>query len=98
MAGMKEAGRAFAAAPTARAKLFKHGGSQAVRLPKEFRFEGDEVEVRRDGDKIVLTPIKRDLSDLWAKLDALNALCDEPFPDRPEQPPFPEPIRFDDDE
>jgi antitoxin VapB len=31
-----------------RAKLFNTGGSQAVRLPAEFRFEGDEVDIRRD--------------------------------------------------
>lgn len=31
-----------------KAKLFKTGGSQAVRLPAEFRFEGDEVDIRRD--------------------------------------------------
>ena len=31
-----------------KAKLFTTGGSQAVRLPAEFRFEGDEVEIRRD--------------------------------------------------
>lgn len=30
------------------AKIFKNGRSQAVRLPKEFRFEGEEVEIRRD--------------------------------------------------
>ena len=35
-------------APVKTAKLFKNGRSQAVRLPKEFRFEGTEVEVRRD--------------------------------------------------
>ena len=32
------------------AKLFKNGASQAVRLPAEFRFEGDEVYVSRDGE------------------------------------------------
>ncbi|WEX10168.1 AbrB/MazE/SpoVT family DNA-binding domain-containing protein [Chelativorans sp. AA-79] len=40
------------------AKLFWNGRSQAVRLPAEFRFEGDEVEIRRDpatGD-VVLSP------------------------------------------
>ena len=37
------------------AKLFSHGGSQAVRLPKEFRFEGTEVHVRRVGDEVVLS-------------------------------------------
>ena len=36
------------------AKLFKHGRSQAVRLPKEFRFEGTEVRVSRIGDKVIL--------------------------------------------
>jgi antitoxin VapB len=34
--------------PVRTAKLFKNGRSQAVRLPSEFRFEGDEVEIRRD--------------------------------------------------
>jgi antitoxin VapB len=39
------------------AKLFINGGSQAVRLPKEFRFEGDEVRVRRLGQGVVLEPV-----------------------------------------
>lgn len=39
----------------AKAKLFFHGRSQAVRLPKEFRFEGTEVYVRRVGDEVVLS-------------------------------------------
>ena len=39
----------------ARAKLFMHGRSQAVRLPKEFRFEGTEVYVRRVGADVVLS-------------------------------------------
>lgn len=39
------------------AKLFINGGSQAVRLPKEFRFEGDEVRVRRLGEGVVLEPM-----------------------------------------
>ncbi|HMJ91124.1 MAG TPA: AbrB/MazE/SpoVT family DNA-binding domain-containing protein [Candidatus Acidoferrum sp.] len=38
------------------AKLFSTGGSQAVRLPKEFRFEGDEVFVEREGDTVILKP------------------------------------------
>ena len=37
------------------AKLFVHGGSQAVRLPKEFRFEGTAVFVRRVGHEVVLS-------------------------------------------
>jgi len=43
-----------------RAKLFMTGGSQAVRLPAEFRFDGDEVEIRRDsetGNVVLSKPI-----------------------------------------
>jgi len=40
----------------ATAKLFQHGGSQAVRLPKDFRFEGTEVEIEKRGHEVVLRP------------------------------------------
>ena len=40
------------------AKLFKNGRSQAVRLPKEFRFKGSEVKIRKEGDKIILEPLE----------------------------------------
>lgn len=43
-------------ASMATAKLFKHGGSQAVRLPEDFRFEGTEVEIERRGHEVVLRP------------------------------------------
>lgn len=52
------------------AKLFTHGGSQAVRLPKEFRFEGTEVHVRRVGNEVVLSA--RPPADLQGMLDALD--------------------------
>ena len=51
------------------AKLFANGRSQAVRLPKEFRFEGDEVYVKRVGSGVVLLPIKPTWDTL---LQALN--------------------------
>jgi len=38
------------------AKVFRSGNSQAVRIPKEFQFEGDEVEIRRSGSALVLRP------------------------------------------
>ena len=38
------------------AKVFKNGQSQAIRLPKEFRFDTDEVFVSKDGDNIILFP------------------------------------------
>lgn len=41
-----------------RAKLFWNGRSQAVRLPREFRFEGDEVEIHREGNAVILEPVK----------------------------------------
>lgn len=41
------------------AKLFKNGRSQAVRLPKEFRFEGTEVRIRKQGEKVILEPVKK---------------------------------------
>jgi len=41
------------------AKLFKHGGSQAVRLPKAFRFKGTEVIIEKQGDTVILKPKRR---------------------------------------
>jgi len=41
-----------------KAKVFMNGRSQAVRLPREFRFESDEVFVRKQGDEIILSPKK----------------------------------------
>lgn len=64
----------------ARAKLFTHGGSQAVRLPKAFRFDGAEVRIRRDGDRVILEPVGYDPDLFWARIDA----CMEVDP--PEQP------------
>lgn len=51
------------------AKIFKNGRSQAVRLPAEFRFEGDEVSIRRDpvtGD-VILSPRNKKFEE-WLKL------------------------------
>jgi antitoxin VapB len=62
--------------PSGTAKLFMHGRSQAVRLPKEFRFEGSEVHVSKIGNKVILEPIEKPAFDAkaWrAKLDALGA-------------------------
>lgn len=41
------------------AKLFKNGQSQAVRLPKEFRFKGDHVFIKKEGNKVILMPEKK---------------------------------------
>ena len=42
----------------ATAKLFRNGRSQAVRLPKEFRFEGEVLSIRREGDAVILEPLR----------------------------------------
>ncbi|MBK6850461.1 MAG: AbrB/MazE/SpoVT family DNA-binding domain-containing protein [Burkholderiales bacterium] len=57
------------------AKLFWTGRSQAVRLPKDFRFEGGEVRIRRHGQAVILEPIAQD----WAWLDALSGPLDADF-------------------
>ncbi len=67
------------------AKLFTHGGSQAVRLPKEFRFDGAEVRIRKDGNKVILEPVATDWPSFWAEMDRLREAAGEPFPDRPPQ-------------
>lgn len=41
------------------AKLFKNGQSQAVRLPKEYRFKGEEVYIKKQGNCIILMPIEK---------------------------------------
>lgn len=45
------------------AKLFTNGRSQAVRLPREFRFSGKEVWIAREGDRVVLMPADRSLDE-----------------------------------
>ncbi len=56
------------------AKLFMHGRSQAVRLPKEFRFEGTEVRVSKVGDKVILEPLKKPPFDAEAGSRELDEL------------------------
>ena len=69
--------------PTKTAKLFKNGRSQAVRLPKEFRFEGDRVRIRRMGAGVLLEPVpdtrKESVEEWFARMDAMGA--DPLFPE-----------------
>lgn len=53
------------------AKIFKSGNSQAVRLPKEFRFSTDEVEIFKRGNEVILKPKVKDLSHAFALLTAM---------------------------
>jgi len=54
------------------AKLFKNGQSQAVRLPKEFRFKGDYVYIKREGDAVLLIPEKHSWDILIKSLDRFS--------------------------
>lgn len=51
------------------AKVFRSGNSQAVRLPKDFRFDVEEVEISREGNAVILRPRQGD-STRWASLRA----------------------------
>ena len=51
------------------AKLFKNGKSQAVRLPKEFRLEGEEVYIKQTGNVVQLIPLSGSWDTLLASLD-----------------------------
>ena len=51
------------------AKLFQNGQSQAVRLPKKFRFEGDEVFIKKSGGAVVLIPLVNSWDSLIGSLD-----------------------------
>ena len=65
------------------ASLFRNGRNQAVRIPREFEMEGTEVLMRKDGDCLILTPIRKiRLLDLLASWEPL----DEGLPDVEEMP------------
>jgi antitoxin VapB len=55
------------------AKLFQNGRSQAVRLPKEFRFEGDRVRIRRVGQGVLLEPLIPDAKQWFEALDQFKS-------------------------
>ena len=64
---------------TTTAKLSMHGGSQAVRLPKEFRFDGTEVLVSKLGDKVIPEPLKKQPFDAEAWFAFLDELGGRDF-------------------
>jgi antitoxin VapB len=73
---------------TSATKLFRNGRGQAVRLPREFRFEGDRVRLLRAGRGVLVEPMFADADEWHAELDRLAA---EPFfSDVRQQPVTPE--------
>ena len=66
------------------ASLFRNGRNQAVRIPREYEMEGTEVLMHKEGDRLILTPIRKNrLLDLLATWEPL----DEGLPDVEESPP-----------
>lgn len=59
-------------------RLFRNGRNQALRIPREFEFEGDEAIVRKEGDRLIVEPVRK--GRLLALLGSLEPL-DESFPD-----------------
>ncbi len=65
------------------AKLFKNGRSQAVRLPKQYTFSGDDVFIQKVGDTVILFPKNR----IWETfLHGLNGFSEDFFSEGREQP------------
>lgn len=58
-------------AQNARAKIFTNGRSQAIRLPRQFRFEGKEVAIRKEGEAVVLEPVAKRKwpAGYWSRID-----------------------------
>ncbi len=59
-------------------RLFRNGRNQALRIPREFELEGDEAIIRRDGDRLIVEPMRK--GKLLALLGTLEPL-EEPIPD-----------------
>jgi antitoxin VapB len=67
-------------------KLFRNGRNQAVRIPREFELPGDEAVMRKEGDRLIVEPLRRksliELLDSWEPID-------EEFPEIDDPPPEP---------
>ncbi len=81
--GVRDTGR-----PARHARLFRNGRNQALRIPREFELEADEVIIYREGDRLVLEPVPR-VPTLATVLSRLTPL-DEDFPPIADPPVRPE--------
>lgn len=75
-----------------RARLFRNGRNQALRIPREFELPGQEVILRKDGDRLIVEPVKPpdrlSLAEMFASWETL----DEEFPEIDDPPVQPEDI------
>ncbi len=66
--------------PPREAKLFRNNKSQALRIPADFELPGDRVMIHRDGDRLIIEPVRRkNLLEVLASLQPLGP--DDQFPD-----------------
>jgi antitoxin VapB len=72
-----------------RVRLFRKGGNQAVRIPVEFELPGDEAIMHRDGERLVIEPVRK--RGLVALLKTMKP-SDEAFPEIHDPVPVPEPV------
>lgn len=67
-----------------RVSVFRNGANQAIRIPREFEIDATEVTIRREGDSLILTPVRRnrllDLVSSWEPLDEEWPEIDDPPP------------------
>ena len=65
-------------------RLFRNGRNQALRIPREFELEGEEAILRKEGDRLIIEPVRK--GQLLALLANLEPLTEE-FPDIDEDLP-----------
>jgi antitoxin VapB len=66
-------------------RLFRNGRSQALRIPREFEFDADEVTVRRDGERLIVEAVERapTLAEVLATIEPI----DDEWPELADPPP-----------
>jgi antitoxin VapB len=69
-----------------RVKLFRNGRNQAVRIPREFEFSGDEAVLRKEGGRLIIEPVRR--RSLLAVLSRFKPIKDG-LPEIEDKPPEP---------
>ncbi|HEC17086.1 MAG TPA: AbrB/MazE/SpoVT family DNA-binding domain-containing protein [Sedimenticola sp.] len=72
-------------------RLFRNGRNQALRIPREFELEGDEAIIHKEGDRLIVEPVRK--GGLLALLATLEPL-DETFPDVDETLPPPDDVEL----
>jgi antitoxin VapB len=71
--------------PPRSVRLFRNGSNQALRLPREFELDADEVYIRREGKNIIITPKPRSWADYFANARRLSGDFPDDIADLPAQ-------------